>query len=269
MAAPSYYKLRHSLQSTYEKPVVSGESEAFYLPLYYYEDCGAAASHDAHLIRGARINIQNETIAADAEEVVYRFNGLNPAVAYEVRASYLSGEGNVEQALYAGQHLVHAPMPVSPIAAKTEWLPIPAAAVADRDLELRFVKTGGSGDASVAEIWLREANYNPNNPPARETVAEQLPAEFALKQNYPNPFNPSTTIAFSIPENHRGQVNLRIYNMLGAVVRELVAGDLAPGHYTKVWDGLDNAGRRLASGLYIYQLRAGNFSVSRKLLLMK
>jgi hypothetical protein len=52
-------------------------------------------------------------------------------------------------------------------------------------------------------------------------------------------------------------------------VRELVAGDLAPGHYTKVWDGLDNSGQRLASGLYIYQLRAGNFSASRKLVLMK
>jgi DNA-binding beta-propeller fold protein YncE len=268
MAAPGYYKLRHSLQSTYEKPAATGESEAFYLPLYYYEDCGAAASHDAHLIRGARTTVQNETVAADADEVVYRFTGLNPAIAYEVRASYLSGN-NMEQALYAGQNLVHAPVTVSQIAAKTEWLSIPGAALADRTLDLRFIKTGGSGDASVAEIWLREANYNPNNPPARETAAEQLPSEFALKQNYPNPFNPSTTIEFSIPENYRGAVSLRIYNMLGEVVRELVAGDLAPGHYTKVWDGLDNAGQRLASGLYIYQLRAGNFSASRKLLLMK
>jgi hypothetical protein len=186
-----------------------------------------------------------------------------------VRASYLAGNSDVEQALYAGQNLLHAPMPASQIATQTEWLPIPAAAVADHNLELRFVKTGGSDNASVAEIWLREANYNPNNPPAREATTEPLPAEFALKQNYPNPFNPSTTIAFSIPESHRGAVSLRIYNMLGAVVRELLSGDLAPGHYTKVWDGLDNAGQRLASGLYIYQLRAGNFSASRKLLLMK
>jgi hypothetical protein len=269
MVAPGYYKLRHSLQSTYEKPAVTGESNAFYLPLYYYEDCGAAASLDAHLVRGARTAVQNETVAADAEEVTYRFVGLNPAIAYEVRANYFSGNGNVEQALYAGQNLVHAPMTVSQIAAKTEWLSIPAAAVADRNLNLRFVKTGGSGEASVAEIWLREANYNPNNPPALENTTEQLPAEFALKQNYPNPFNPSTTIAFSIPENYRGQASLRIYNMLGEVVRELVSGDLAPGHYNKVWDGLDNFGQRLASGLYIYQLRAGNFSASRKLLLMK
>jgi FlgD Ig-like domain/NHL repeat len=269
MATPGYYKLRHSLQSTYDKPAVTGESGAFYLPLYYYEDCGSAASQDAHLVRGTRTTVQNETVAADAEEVVYRFDGLNPAIAYEVRASYLSGNNDVEQAFYAEQNLLHAPMTVSQIEMKTAWLPIPAAAVADRQLELRFVKTGGNGNASVAGLWLREANYNPNNPPALETATEPLPVEFALKQNYPNPFNPSTMIEFSIPESHRGAVSLRIYNMLGEVVRELVGGDLAPGNYIKVWDGLDNSGQRLASGLYIYQLRAGSFFASRKLLLMK
>jgi sugar lactone lactonase YvrE/flagellar hook assembly protein FlgD len=269
MIAPGYYKLRHKLQSAYDKPAVVEESAAFYLPLYYYEDCGAAASHDAHLIRGARATTQGETVVTDAKEVIYRFGGLNPAVAYEMRAAYFSGEGNVEQELYADQNLLHNPISISQIATQTEWLPIPAAAVADRQLDLRFVKTGGSSNASVAAIWLREANYNPNNPPALETTAARLPVEFALQQNYPNPFNPATTIAFSIPESYHGAVTLRIYNMLGAAVRELFAGDLAPGNYSKVWDGLDNAGQRLASGLYVYQLRAGSFSATRKLLLMK
>jgi hypothetical protein len=268
MIAPGYYKLRHLLRSTYEKPEVTAESPAFYLPLYYYEDCGAAPSHDAHLIRGARTTARGETVVQDAEEVVYRFT-VNPAVAYEVKANYFAGDDHVEQALYAGQNLIHAPMAIGQVAMKTEWLAIPAPAVAHRNLELRFVKTGGAGNASVAEIWLREANYNPNNTPVIEEASQALPAQFALKQNYPNPFNPATTIEFSIPENHRGAVSLRIYNMLGEVVRELVAGELAPGNYRQVWDGLDNSGRRLASGLYIYQLRAGSFSASRKLLLMK
>jgi flagellar hook assembly protein FlgD/DNA-binding beta-propeller fold protein YncE len=268
MAAPGYYKLRQKLHSTYEKPEIVNESAAFYLPLYYYDDCGVVG-HDAHLLRGSRLTAHGETVATDAEEVVYRFKNLNPTVAYEVKANYFSGDGPVEQALYAEQNLLHATMTIDRAARQIEWLRIPAAAIADRALDLRFVKTGGSGSASVAEIWLREANYDPNHPPAFETVAEEIPRQFALQQNYPNPFNPSTTIHFSVPENYRGQVSLRVYDMLGKVVRELVAGELAPGNYRQVWDGFDQSGRRLASGLYMYQLRAGNFSATRKLLLMK
>ncbi|MCG3118407.1 MAG: hypothetical protein ALAOOOJD_00607 [bacterium] len=268
MIAPGYYKLQQTLQSTYEKPENVITSPPFYIPLYYYDDCGVV-SRDAHLARGARLTVAEQTIVTDAEEVVYRFNNLNPAVTYEAQASYFSGNGQVEQAWYAGQSLIHAPVTVASNITKTAWLAIPPAAIADRTLDLRFVKTGGSGNASVAEIWLREANYHPNQPPALETTVESIPQAFALQQNYPNPFNPSTTIAFSIPANYRGGVSLRIYNMLGALVRELVAGELAPGQYSKVWDGLDNAGRTMATGLYVYQLRAGNFSATRKLLLMK
>jgi sugar lactone lactonase YvrE len=268
LIAPGYYKLRQVLHSTYEKPAVVNESAAFYLPLYYYEDCGVAG-RDAHLIRGARITAHGETIATDAEEVVYRFSHLNPALMYEVKVSYFSGDGQVEQTLYAEQSLIHAAMTFDRTTRQTEWLQIPAAAIADRALDLRFVKTGGNGSASVAELWLREANYSPDHPPALETTAEPIPQTFALQQNYPNPFNPATTIAFSIPENYRGYVSLRVYDMLGKVVRELVAGELAPGNYRQIWDGLDQSGRRLASGLYMYQLRAGNFSAARKLLLMK
>ena len=268
MIAPGYYKLRQGLRSTYEKPDVFNESPVFYLPLYYYDDCGVIG-HDFHLLRGSRLNTQGETVVTDAEEVNYQFKNLNPALTYEVKASYFSDAGPVEQSLYAEQNLIHPAVMVDRAPRATEWLAIPAAAVADRKLDLRFVKTGGSGDASVAEIWLREANYDPNHPPALETAAEEIPREFALQQNYPNPFNPATTIAFSVPENYRGYVSLRVYDMLGKVVRELVAGDLAPGNYRQVWDGLDQSGRRLASGLYMYQLRAGNFSATRKLLLMK
>jgi len=268
MIAPGYYKLRQILHSTYEKPERMKESAAFYLPLYYYEDCGVAG-RDAHLIRGARATVSEQTIVADAEEVIYRFKNLNPAVAYEVKASYFSGDGQVEQAMYAEQNLIHASRVVNQSATPTEWLTIPAPAIADRALDLRFVKTGGSGSASVAAIWLREADYDSNHPPALETASEQIPTAFMLQQNYPNPFNPSTTIEFSIPADYRGLVSLRVYNTLGEVVRELISGELAPGSYRQVWDGLDNSGRRLATGLYVYQLRAGNFSATRKLLLMK
>ena len=103
----------------------------------------------------------------------------------------------------------------------------------------------------------------------RESAIENtLPAEFALHQNYPNPFNPTTTIQFDLIE--AGNVELRIYNGVGQLVRTLVSGDYAPGAHKVTWDARDNDGVRVASGLYLYTIKAGQqFTAQRKLLLMK
>ncbi len=273
MIAPGYYKLRHTLRSTYDKPDAVRETEAFYLPLYYYEDCGAATPRDAHLAVGTRVNrFGNEpqqTLATDPHEVVYRFTGLNPNVSYEARATYFSAEGNVEQALFADESLLHEAQTVSGNAQTTEWLEVPAQAIAEGSVQLRFVKTNGVGPASVAEVWLREAHFDAAHPPKLEESSNAIPQEFTLQQNYPNPFNPSTTITFTLPKDFRGAVTLRIYNMLGELVRELVQRDLETGTYREVWDGLDASGKRLASGVYLYQLRAGSFAATKKLVMMK
>jgi photosystem II stability/assembly factor-like uncharacterized protein len=89
-----------------------------------------------------------------------------------------------------------------------------------------------------------------------------IPTEFALLQNYPNPFNPSTKIRYDIPKETR--VVLKIYDVLGAEVATLVNDLLKPGRYTTEW----NAGR-YASGVYIYRIDAGNFTATRKLMLLK
>ena len=272
MIAPGYYKLRHTLRSTYGKPEAVRESEAFYLPLYYYEDGGAEAAYDAHLTRGARVNrfgnAPAQTLATDAHEVVYRFAGLHPNVSYEARATYRSAEGNVEQILFAEESLLHRAQTISGTAQTTEWFEIPAQATADGDLQLRIVKTNGAGPASVAEVWLREAHFDAAHPPKMEE-STALPQEFTLQQNYPNPFNPATTITFTLPNEFRGAVTLRVYNMLGELVRELVQRELEAGTYREVWDGLDATGGRVASGVYLYQLRAGSFAATKKLVMMK
>ncbi len=273
MIAPGYYKLRHTLRSTYDKPEVVRETEAFYLPLYYYEDCGAATPRDAHLAVGTRVNrLGNEpqqTLATDPREVVYRFSGLNPNVSYEARATYFSAEGNVDQALFADESLLHETQTVSSNAQMTQWLEVPAQELADGNLHLRFVKTNGVGPVSVAEVWLREAHFDAAHPPKLEESSAAIPQEFTLQQNYPNPFNPSTTITFTLPKDFRGAVTLRIYNMLGELVRELALRELEAGAYREVWDGLDASGKRLASGVYLYQLRAGSFAATKKLVMMK
>jgi flagellar hook assembly protein FlgD len=88
-----------------------------------------------------------------------------------------------------------------------------------------------------------------------------------LKQNYPNPFNPTTTIPFDIKE--RTHVTLTIYNLRGQVVRTLVDEDLDARTYGYQWNGRNDAGQSVSSGVYFYKLVAGDFQDVRKLVLTK
>jgi len=98
-----------------------------------------------------------------------------------------------------------------------------------------------------------------------------LPKEYSLSQNFPNPFNPTTLIRYAIPdrEGRPHRINLKVYNVLGQRVRTLVNMEQAPGYYSVVWNGRDDYGRELASGVYFYRLKAGRYSSSKKLLLLK
>ncbi len=90
----------------------------------------------------------------------------------------------------------------------------------------------------------------------------------ALLQNSPNPFNPTTAISYEIPA--RGLVDLRVYDVSGKLVRTLVAGEKATGPHTVVWDGADNTGSRMASGVYLYRLLFNGAVVdTRKMLMLK
>jgi hypothetical protein len=92
-------------------------------------------------------------------------------------------------------------------------------------------------------------------------------ASFALEPCVPNPFNPSTAIRFVLPQ--RADVNLVVYDVSGGVVRTLAAETLPAGRHERVWDGRDNAGARVASGVYICRLEAGTRRASIKVLLLK
>lgn len=94
-----------------------------------------------------------------------------------------------------------------------------------------------------------------------------LPVIFELKQNYPNPFNPATKIEYSLKE--AGYVDLRVYNLLGQEVRKLVSSHRSAGWNQAEWDGKNNAGMEVASGIYLYRLKCGEFSKTKKMLLVK
>lgn len=105
---------------------------------------------------------------------------------------------------------------------------------------------------------------------SRATAVEQdgaIPREYSLDQNYPNPFNPDTRITFSLPKKE--MTSLVIYNTLGQAIRTLVASDLGAGNHTCTWDGMDDSGQAVTSGVYVYRLNSGNHSESRRMVLMR
>jgi hypothetical protein len=89
----------------------------------------------------------------------------------------------------------------------------------------------------------------------------------ALHANYPNPFNPTTTVSYSLAKS--GNVSLRIYNTKGQLVKTLVKGSMKAGQNRIVWDGLNDAGKPVSSGLYFYKLDAPDYSSIRKMLMLK
>ncbi|GEM_PF-7038062 len=98
---------------------------------------------------------------------------------------------------------------------------------------------------------------------------ERVPLVFRLDQNFPNPFNPQTEISFHVDESSRGQVELGIYSLRGSRVKTLVSRVMGPGSYTVTWDGRNDRGERLPSGLYFYRLTANGESLTRKMVLAK
>jgi hypothetical protein len=94
-----------------------------------------------------------------------------------------------------------------------------------------------------------------------------IPTKFALHQNSPNPFNPTTRVAFDMPA--AGDVEITVFNVLGQRVTDLVNGYREAGSYDVIWDGKDDAGQSVASGVYFYRIKTDQFNDTKKMLLLK
>jgi hypothetical protein len=105
------------------------------------------------------------------------------------------------------------------------------------------------------------------DPFVRSQVSQVMPNDYALNQNFPNPFNPSTAIRFALPR--AAQVELVVYNTLGQKVATVVDGEMGAGHHAVVWEGRNDGGQAVASGVYFYRLSAGDFHQTRKMMLLK
>jgi hypothetical protein len=128
--------------------------------------------------------------------------------------------------------------------------------------KITAVATDSLGNSSQFAVNLPlDQTTDVDDPPGRR------PVSFTLEQNYPNPFNPSTSIMFSLP--FPSKVTLTVFNLLGEEVTTLVSGVLPSGKHRAVWDGTNQGGHSVASGIYIYRLEAGSQMSSRKMLLIK
>jgi hypothetical protein len=118
---------------------------------------------------------------------------------------------------------------------------------------------------------LKEFGFSPTD------VDEEflgIPEGFSLGRNYPNPFNPTTNIPFTVSGSQliihsSSHTTLKIYNILGQLVRTLVDEDKLPGRYNVVWDGKDNYGKEVSSGIYFYQLITKNYTDTKKMVLLR
>jgi len=120
-------------------------------------------------------------------------------------------------------------------------------------------------NAQSPSVFLLRFHYN--GVPTPIVNGQSIPKSFLLEQNYPNPFNPNTIIVFQIP--HASYITLIIYNSLGQEIKTLAGEYLKPGQHFRLWDSTDNTGRKVSSGIYLYQLRAGNKIIqTRKMVVM-
>ena len=120
-------------------------------------------------------------------------------------------------------------------------------------------------DFSIKQVDLVEVPTGVSDPANYGKF--ELPKEFVLSQNYPNPFNPTTTIGYSTPRD--GEIQIEIYNLMGQKVRTLFNGILQAGSHKVEWDGCDDSGKTLSSGVYLITLRSGNFVTAKRMSLIK
>jgi len=135
-------------------------------------------------------------------------------------------------------------------------------------LDLLFVSKGQAPGVDDFAILDRVDDFAAAEGDWESSAASsRLPEAFKLHQNFPNPFNPRTEIRFELPQPR--QVVVKIFNTLGEEIRTLVDEHFEAGYHQVQWDGTDRSGRAVGSGVYFYQLRAGDFTQAKKMSLIR
>ncbi len=116
-------------------------------------------------------------------------------------------------------------------------------------------------------FYVDDLQILPTSTGVSPSLVESMPQRYSLAQNFPNPFNMETVLSFDLAAS--GRTRLVIYNMRGQIVRTLLDGERAAGSYKLQWNGRDDIGKAVSTGVYLYRLESGDFQQTRKLLLLK
>jgi len=185
------------------------------------------------------VNVMSPSLSNFQENVMLSFTEVEPGIL-KVLAADLQG-GNIE-------------------ATKKTFITIPVE-FTGREREISNVSLDGinlaGGDGSLINFVAR----------TNSSEVKVIPGEFALHQNFPNPFNPSTEIRFDLPEE--GKVYLAIYNLMGQKIRTLFSDNMTPGYHAILWDGTNDMGSHVSTGMYFYSIQSSEFQATKKMLFLK
>ena len=138
---------------------------------------------------------------------------------------------------------------------------------ANTEVEVRVIDTGNSTTGPVIRadavkfVLIQEVSG------VEDKFTDNVPSQYDLSQNYPNPFNPTTKINFQLPAKEL--VRIEVFNSLGEKVKTLVNSEFAPGYHSIQWDGRDGKGSTISSGVYFYQMQAGEYISTRKMIYLR
>ena len=191
----------------------------------------------------------DESIDVDGDELLYDFTA-SLIVNGQVKAEYNSSSLTIREMKIDHQSVFDEIFAAQAMFGEIEW------DVSVRDSMVEVTSENGAltlgVNASAAVLSIN---------------GELLPEVFSLHQNYPNPFNPVTKLRYDLPEN--GHVNITIYDMLGREIKTLINQTQDAGYRSIIWDATNDYGKPVSAGMYLYQIQAGEYISTKKMVLLK
>jgi hypothetical protein len=237
--------------------VSGGTVKKFYVEIVVDENADSLAQCDMYL----RCN--KNVLAVDSVFMGSIWDGLGGMVWKDVQIEPVdSNQVVILYSIIQWDVYAHGPGVLARVRFRTRG-------IGESDLVLdSLVLSGPNYYGDIASKAIKGKVYVQESSDVENTTDEaDVIAGYSLWQNYPNPFNPETDISFSLPE--KTEASLVIYNILGEKIKTLVTGYMRAGTHTVHWNGRDEAGMPIASGIYFYRLKTETFDQTMKMVLMK